>query len=731
MNCVRHAIVTAALLAAWSCPTFADGRWNSAGSGDWFEAENWLGQVPNSVGDTATFAELPSDSAAIAITSPVTVGVIDFSNENQVAFDGSAITPLQFDSNGDASQINLTQGLLQINVPVQILDERLDIEATSGLVDFTAPILGGDIRVTGEGRVRVGGDSSFWSGAFDVRGGKLELTSDVVPGNEVIAITDGGLVTLLSGDTDFGAPITLDNGTIFLHGTAPDTRTLDSDVVLGSSGGTIMTSRNTAFAGRVSGSGSLFLRPTGTMLLNSTQLEHTGDIRVEGVVEVEADNSFAGQLFVDPGGHLFVDSSGGLGVGDGTVETGTVVGQGGRLTVRRPVTGELVQLQGGAFVSTRLDTAYGGNIELGADNSFIDQGRFGGEIFGDGGLTLRRSVADRRATISLESANSYTGETIITESATVRVQHENALGSLNDTIIRNGRLFLEVAANENFIVNGGELIFDSPASYDYARPIKLAGGTVRAEDGQRELKAPIVLDGTGELHRQPGVWSGGSSGIGHLQLTGNGLIIEGMPLTHSGRTSITGDTTFETPNELTSSIGIFEDAEVNVNHIDAFGSAPVVVTDASLHLNGDFSNDIDVVGDSNVVFNGDYSGRVRLSRGGEFRSNGAITGEVHVVDRGLIRSTVDGTITGPGRITFFLRRPAADFAGERQFVHRCCRRVWNVKREPSIRIGIDGWRNGSFRPRQPKLDDGRTYHIDWRKHGFDQVAANTIACDCE
>ena len=106
-----------AVSAAPATPT-----WSVDASGNWSQATNWSGGVPNAVGATAVLGSVITAPRTVTVDAPITVGRIDFDNANTYTIAGT--NALTLDGTGGAARINVNSGSHTISSPTAICRRR-------------------------------------------------------------------------------------------------------------------------------------------------------------------------------------------------------------------------------------------------------------------------------------------------------------------------------------------------------------------------------------------------------------------------------------------------------------------------------------------------------------------------------------------------------------------------------------------------------------------------------
>jgi hypothetical protein len=152
--------------------------WNVNADGNWSDAGNWSGSVPNAAGASAKFGSIIGAPRTVTVDVPITVGKIEFENAtNAYTLAGTNAVTLN-DAAGAA--INVTSGSHAISAPVSLLNNTT-ITVTQAADTLT---MSGQTAATGVTITKAG------AGALVVK----NVRSDGLAVN-------GGLVRVIAGGT--------------------------------------------------------------------------------------------------------------------------------------------------------------------------------------------------------------------------------------------------------------------------------------------------------------------------------------------------------------------------------------------------------------------------------------------------------------------------------------------------------------------------------------------------
>jgi hypothetical protein len=131
--------------------------WNVDANGNWSQATNWTGSVPNAASAEAAFAGIITQPRTVTVDIPITVGDIEFDSANAYTIAGPG--SLQLNGGGQAS-IQVVNGSHTISAPFSI--------ATGNIVAKTGP-----------GTLTISGPQNHGAGAVLIaNAGVLNLNSD-------------------------------------------------------------------------------------------------------------------------------------------------------------------------------------------------------------------------------------------------------------------------------------------------------------------------------------------------------------------------------------------------------------------------------------------------------------------------------------------------------------------------------------------------------------------------
>ena len=157
-------------------------QWNVDTDGNWSDAGNWVGEVPNAAGAAAEFRSAITASRTVTVDSPATVGTIHFDNANVYTIAGPQAVTL--DGSAGTAAVNVAGGSHAIHAPL-ILNDPTAMQVAGGSTLSALGGIGGSgsLAKQGEGVLVVG--QASYGGATVIEQGTLQLSNSVVPGSTV------------------------------------------------------------------------------------------------------------------------------------------------------------------------------------------------------------------------------------------------------------------------------------------------------------------------------------------------------------------------------------------------------------------------------------------------------------------------------------------------------------------------------------------------------------------
>lgn len=179
--------------------------WNFDGNGDWTNASNWTGGVPNAPDASATFGTVITAPATVTVDAPITVGEIEFNSPvaytvagpNAITLDVSAGTTASIRA---AAGTHLISASLIANDPVNIdIDATADLSLTGGLTAAASTV-----TKVGGGRLTVGATTVD---GLDVSAGQVRLQANGTAAGRAV-------VKSLAVDSGAGASLDVTNNAV-------------------------------------------------------------------------------------------------------------------------------------------------------------------------------------------------------------------------------------------------------------------------------------------------------------------------------------------------------------------------------------------------------------------------------------------------------------------------------------------------------------------------------------
>jgi autotransporter-associated beta strand protein len=278
------------------------------------------------------------------------------------------------------------------------------------------------------------GAANTYVGGTTVSAGTLSVVADAALGNSTDGITLGG------GTLEMASGFTLGSG-----------RTITA--ATGTSSAISVTSGTVAFAGPLTGSGSLDKAGAGRLSLGNVSSGYTGTFTISaGTLEITAANAFANATLTQTGGTLLLAPHGG---GDVTIPE--IGGSGGEVSV-----------------ASGASAAFGGNSNR----------TYGGRIRGQGALKKEGT-----GILTLSADNDFAGHTRIAQGR-LKLGASGALSATPRIDIDSGAIF-DVADKSGFALGTGQrlggkgtvlgsLEFGSGSqfAFDPTGPLLVGSGTV-------------------------------------------------------------------------------------------------------------------------------------------------------------------------------------------------------------------------------------------------------------
>jgi hypothetical protein len=175
--------------------------WNMDANGNWTDAGNWTGTVPNAAGVEAAFGGVITAPRTVTVNAPITVGGLFFDNAQAYTIAGA--NTLTLDSTSGDAQINVANGNHTVSAPITLADNAV-ITVTPAANTLT---LTGALTATGRNLTKAGAGT---------------LT---VPNIRAAGLTiSGGTVAVAPNGTNAGVSVV---STLAIAGDATPTAKLD------------------------------------------------------------------------------------------------------------------------------------------------------------------------------------------------------------------------------------------------------------------------------------------------------------------------------------------------------------------------------------------------------------------------------------------------------------------------------------------------------------------------
>lgn len=390
--------------------TGVSSTWTNNGDGNWSAGANWSSNptVPQAAGDGATLG-VGSAYTTVALNTPVSLGVVNFTNANSFLISDSGNT-LTFDNTGVGAAVAVTGGASNVIASAVALNDNLAIASGAGTslaITNTISNTSGakTLAVTGAGTVVLTANNTYGPSAGTV--------GTILGGGAVVQLANNN--ALGAGDVSVASSSTIRANTAL---------TLANNII--ASAGTASVDNNgndVTLSGVISGSGALGKNGAGTLTLSSA-------------------NSYSGDTAISAGAVKLGNASGiPGGVGKGNVNMGT--------NTTLDLNGFSAVLGGlnSTPASATVDNLAGGSVtlSLGGNGAFAT---FAGSIKNSSGTLAL--VKDGTGTETLTGTNTYTGGTTINV-GTLQIGNGGTSGNLGSgTVANNGNLTFNLAATNIF-----------------------------------------------------------------------------------------------------------------------------------------------------------------------------------------------------------------------------------------------------------------------------------------
>ncbi len=245
--------------------------WSVDTDGNWGDNSNWNPTTfPNGVGDEALFLDgIATAPRTVTLNQGITISDVSFSSSIPYLFAGP--NPLEFQGNGGAATLNLTQGTdWLISAPTVLSSDLLLTTDPTFILTFSGDMSGaGGITKAGTGTLILSGANSGYTGLITINTGILQGNTTSIPGS-VLVNASGTLVFNQASPGTFASTMT-GNGELMKTGagslTLTNSNSLQSVVV---DQGTLIVNGAFAGGGTLSTSPGTILGGSGTITQDCT-----------------------------------------------------------------------------------------------------------------------------------------------------------------------------------------------------------------------------------------------------------------------------------------------------------------------------------------------------------------------------------------------------------------------------------------------------------------------------
>ncbi len=245
--------------------------WNLNANGNWNVNGNWTSPsiFPNGVDAVAIFGNVITANRNVTLGQDITIGTINFDDNNRYTITAAAIDALTFDVSSGNAAINITNA--NGNGPHRILNDMVFNDTividhnSTGIFTLSGMISGsGGLTKTGSGTTELDNSTNDYAGITTVNAGVLDyITAGSILGGNTVIINGGSLtIDQTMGGSD-ALNITINSLGTLNQGTNDTIRLLTlqgaGDLVLTTStgGGSLLefegTGADTTFSGAISG----------------------------------------------------------------------------------------------------------------------------------------------------------------------------------------------------------------------------------------------------------------------------------------------------------------------------------------------------------------------------------------------------------------------------------------------------------------------------------------------
>ena len=428
--------------------------WLNPQSGDWFDATNWQGPVPNAAGEFVVLIGNESSDPQIQIALPAeaTVGQLLFLGTSRFTLSGGG--PLRFDNPGNlpaSISVNTFPYVQRVDAPIAVADgQQLVIDAGSDLfLGGGIASTGGDILKRNSRTLTLQAPSPDWMGTLVVERGELRLEHTLALAAAAdLEVRERGILTIASqrstpedSNDPYQIPLIRLNGATLRTnlGAAPESTDVETEIHLASDS-TIRVSQNDnlILRGGMAGPGgiSFLVRPDSSSFSNRNTL-----------VEILGSTSYSGPTVIGP--DMDVTFYNPEALGDSTADT-------------RINRGSLNLMSGGSGERIHLDA---GQLYLGASNE-----NYGHEVFATAGNLFGGYNSDERATLTTK-VHYEDGLKLGSESSFDDLVLSGGIDGRGSVLVQNG------VAIENGLTSNGNLYVVERGNLALSGPLRLAGST--------------------------------------------------------------------------------------------------------------------------------------------------------------------------------------------------------------------------------------------------------------
>ena len=196
--------------------------WRNNAAGDWNDADNWLGGVPDDDSEVAVFGNAIQTPRTVFTDSHVTVQAIQFNNSNTYAITGTGSITLQTGTSAPRSNIDVLLGNHEFQTSVN-LNNDTDVTVASGstLSFINSLNLGGNtLTKDGDGTMVINSSFSLGSGTIIENGGTISgggfIGGDLINNGGTVSPGNSNLVAQTQGVPEPAALVLLIIGSVLV-----------------------------------------------------------------------------------------------------------------------------------------------------------------------------------------------------------------------------------------------------------------------------------------------------------------------------------------------------------------------------------------------------------------------------------------------------------------------------------------------------------------------------------